>query len=91
MLPPEALRQAAFVYVRRGYCGKPLAPVYSGPYEVVERSPKYFTLRVGGAVQSFSVDRLKPHTGRLPVAPAFPPRRGRPAAVASGSALSPDA
>ncbi len=91
MLPPEALRQAAFVYVRRGYCGKPLAPVYSGPYEVVERFPKYFTLRVGGAVQSFSVDRLKPHTGRLPVAPAFPPRRGRPAAVASGSALSPDA
>jgi transposase InsO family protein len=86
--PPVALRQAAYVYVRRGYCGKPLAPVYSGPYEVVERSPKYFTLRVGGEVHSFSVDRLKPHTGRLPVTPAPPPRRGRPAAAASSAALS---
>ncbi len=91
MLPPMTLQRAAFVYVRRGYCGKPLAPVYSGPYEVVERSPNYFTLRVGGAVQSFSVDRLKPHTGRLPVAPASPPRRGWPAAVTSGAALSLDA
>ncbi len=89
--PPVALQQAAYVYVRRGYCGKPLAPVYSGPYEVVERSPKYFTLRVGGAVQSFSVDRLKPHTGRLPVTPASPPKRGRPAAATSATALSPDA
>jgi hypothetical protein len=71
--PPVTLQQAAYVYVRRGYCGKPLAPVYSGPYEVVEQSPKYFTLRVGGAVQSFNVDRLKPHTGRLPVTPAPPP------------------
>jgi hypothetical protein len=90
-MPPVTPQRAAFVYVRRGYCGKPLAPVYSGPYEVVERSPKYFTLRVGGAVQSFSVDRLKPHTGRSPVAPASPPRRGRPAAATSGAALSPDA
>jgi transposase InsO family protein len=89
--PPVTLQQAAYVYVRRGYCGKPLAPVYSGPYEVVGRSPKYFTLRVGGADQSFSVDRLKPHTGRLPVTPAPPPRRGRPAAAASSTALSPDA
>jgi transposase InsO family protein len=88
--PPVTLQQAAYVYVRRGYCGKPLAPVYSGPYEVVERSPKYFTLRVGGAVQSLSVERLKPHTGRLPVTPAPPPRRGRPAAATSDTALSPD-
>jgi hypothetical protein len=46
--PPDPVQQAAYVYVRRGYCGKPLAPVYSGPYEVVGRSPKYFTLRIGG-------------------------------------------
>ncbi len=71
------------MYVRRGYCGKPLAPVYSGPYEVIRRTPKYFLLRVGDETESFTVDRLKPHTGQLPVTPAQPPRRGRPAASLS--------
>jgi hypothetical protein len=77
---PPALEQAKYVYVRRGYCGKPLSPVYSGPYEVVRRAAKFFILRVGDEEQSFSVDRLKPHTGQQPVKPQPPPRRGRPAA-----------
>jgi hypothetical protein len=80
LILPPALEQAKYVYVRRGYCGKPLSPVYSGPYEVVRRAAKVFILRVGDEEQSFSVDRLKPHTGQLPVTPQPPPRRGRPAA-----------
>jgi hypothetical protein len=86
---PQSLQQAEYVYVRRGYCGKPLAPVYSGPYRVLSRSPKYFVLEVGGENQSYSVNRLKPHTGTSPVTPAQPPRRGRPAAQNS-AALIPD-
>jgi transposase InsO family protein len=77
---PPPLEQAKFVYVRQGYCGKPLSPVYSGPYEVVRRAPKYFILRVGDDEQAFSVDRLKPYTGQQPAEPHLPPRRGRPAA-----------
>jgi hypothetical protein len=71
-LPPP-LEQAQFVYVRRGYCGKPLSPVYSRPYEVVRKAPKYFVLWVGDDEQSFSVDRLKPHTGKRPTEPHLPP------------------
>jgi hypothetical protein len=78
------------MYVRQGYCGKPLSPVYSGPYEVVRRTPKYFVLRVGDNEQSFSVDRLKLHIGQRPAEPYLPPRRGRPAAR-DVAALSPDA
>jgi transposase InsO family protein len=37
---PPSLEQAQFVYVRQGYCGKPLSPIYSGPYEVVRRAPE---------------------------------------------------
>ncbi len=86
---PQSLQQAEYVYVRRGYCGKPLAPVYSGPYRVLRRSPKYFVLEVGDEHQSYSVDRLKPHMGTSPVTPAQPPRRGWPAATVS-AALIPD-
>jgi hypothetical protein len=86
---PQSLQQAEYVYFRRGYCSKPLAPVYSGPYKVLNRSPKYFILQVGGEDLSYSVDRLKPHMGTSPVSPAQPPRRGRPAATSS-SALIPD-
>jgi hypothetical protein len=42
---PQSLQQVEYVYIRRGYCGKPLAPVYSGPYKVLRRSLKYFILK----------------------------------------------
>jgi hypothetical protein len=86
---PQLLQQAEYCYIRRGYCGKPLAPVYSGPYKVLRRSLKYFVLEVGDEDQSHSVDRLKPHMGTSPVSPAQPPRRGRPTATRS-AALIPD-
>ncbi len=46
--PPAALLQASHVYVRRGGALPPLAPLYVGPYEVLERADKYFRLAVGG-------------------------------------------
>ncbi len=38
------LAEASHVYVRRGGAGPPLSPLYSGPYEVINRGPKTFTV-----------------------------------------------
>ena len=74
----KQLQEAKFVYVWRGGTISPLAPVYSGPYCVLHAGPKVFTLEVGATRETVSVDRLKPHTGPLPVIPAVPAKRGRP-------------
>jgi len=60
----------------RGY--SPLAPLYTGPYEVASRSTKVFTLKIGGRLEGVSVDRLKPHLSAALVSPVSPPARGRP-------------
>ena len=78
---PRHLREAELVYVRRGGQGGPLAAPYNGPYQVLERGPKFFRLNIGNQEQTVSVDRLKPHTGTAATGPAAPPRRGRPPAV----------
>jgi len=91
--PPIPLRQRSYaevarsgsglldgvdwVYVRRGPAGGPTAQSYVGPYRVLGRSDKVFTLQVGDRVERTSADRLKPHTGAVPT-PGEPPRRGRP-------------
>jgi hypothetical protein len=45
---------------------------------VLEKNQKYFRLDIGGRAEAVSVDRLKPHLGPSNVAPALPPKRGRP-------------
>ena len=72
------LQEAHYVYVRRSGTIPPLAPVYSGPYRMLHAGPKVFSLEVGATRESVSVDRLKPHTGPLPVIPALPAKRGCP-------------
>jgi hypothetical protein len=92
--PPAALLQASHVYVRRVGALPPLAALYVGPYEVLERTDKYFRLSVGGREEAVSIDRLKPHLGVGPFSAALPAARGRPptpaprggsAAASSGS------
>ena len=82
---PHHLQGANFVYVRRGGTIPPLAPVYSGPYRMQHAvaGPKVFVLEVGPNQEKVTVDRLKPHTGPLPVVPAVPVKRGRPRKQAS--------
>ena len=86
--PPAALLSAKFVYVRRGGATPPLAPLYVGPYLVIDRQPKFFKVQVGTRTEVISIDRLKPHLGTAPVSPAVPPLRGRPPADGPPSSSS---
>ena len=79
------LKEARFVYVRRGGNVPPLAPVYSGPYRVQHAGPKVFVLEVGPNLEKVTVDRLKPHTGPLTVMPAVSAKRGRPKKISRAS------
>jgi hypothetical protein len=82
---PAALAACTSVYVRRGGTLLPFAPLYAGPYAVLERGEKVFRLQVGDREEAVSVDRLKPHTGAEPVQPAAQPKRGRPPGSAPSS------
>ncbi len=55
-----------------------MAPLYEGPFAVVQSGEKVFQVRVGPRVEVVSVDRLKPHMGADVPRPASPPSRGRP-------------
>lgn len=39
---------------------RPLTPNYSGPYQVIQKAPKYFTIDIADKHQTVSIDRLKP-------------------------------
>lgn len=74
----DRLNSASHVFVRRDGHVPPLEPLYAGPYEVLQRGPKVFRLRLGSKEDSISVDRLKPCISSSIVRAASPPRRGRP-------------
>jgi len=58
--PPERLRGATRVLVaKEKLTGRPLAPTYTGPFEVVAAGPKAFKLRLEAKEDWVSVDRLK--------------------------------
>ena len=56
--PPAHLAQAEYVYVRVGGQQKPLAAPYAGPYLVVSKGAKTFTIQVGQRQEIVSVDWL---------------------------------
>ena len=77
---PAALATTPFVFLRRDGHKNPLQTPYTGPYRVLDRGDKAFTIDYGGRPERVSIDRLKPaHTDPSePVPLAQPPRRGRP-------------
>ena len=76
---PEALLTADRVLVRRDGHVLPLSQFYDGPYAVLRRTPRVFTIRMGERDETVHVQRLKPFTAAAEPA-AQPPRRGLPPA-----------
>ncbi|XP_054259617.1 uncharacterized protein LOC128984334 [Macrosteles quadrilineatus] len=56
---PE-LRTSNHVFVRHDSSRRPLQAVYDGPYQVVSRSDKWFTILTPRGPTSISINRLKP-------------------------------
>ena len=55
-----SLTSASHVFVRRDAVRTPLQRPYDGPYEVIKRSDKFYTLNIKGHQDTVSIDRLKP-------------------------------
>jgi hypothetical protein len=87
--PPAHLAKSEHVYVGVGGQQKPLAPPYAGPYLVVSKGAKTFTIQVGQWQEIVSVDWLKPHTGLVPVSPAEAASRSRPPRVPAAPSVQP--
>lgn len=54
------LSSCTHVFVRHDAHRPPLQPVYDGPYVVLERTPKVFTIATPRGTQTVTIDRLKP-------------------------------
>lgn len=54
------LKECSHAFVRKDGYKKPLQPNYDGPFEVLQRNSKFFTLKIKGKEKVISVDRLKP-------------------------------
>ena len=54
------LRTSSHVYVRHDAIQRPLSPPYDGPYKVLKRTEKTFTIDRDGKEDVVSIDRLKP-------------------------------
>jgi hypothetical protein len=57
---PRDLKQAKYGFVRVDAVKKPLQTLYDGPYKVLARNPKYFSLQIKNERSNVSIDRLKP-------------------------------
>ena len=70
----DDLDSCTHVYVRQDKVRKPLEKTYNGPFKVLQRSSKHFTLEVKGNRDVVSLDRLKPaHMEPLPTSTEPPP------------------
>lgn len=54
-----ALKDSSHVYLRTDTVKHPLQSPYTGPYEVIRRTDKFFTINKNGTEDTVSIDRLK--------------------------------
>ena len=60
MLYGASPANSTHVFIRRGAVRKPLQPPYDGPYSVLERTDKHFTVDINSRKETALIDRLKP-------------------------------
>ena len=56
---PKDLFESSYVFIRDDTVRKPLQQPYKGPFKVLKRNDKFFTVDIGGKRNQVSVDRLK--------------------------------
>jgi len=56
----DGLSTATHVFIRCDGVRKPLQPPYDGPYPIVKRTDKHFTIALNGRNDTVSINRLKP-------------------------------
>ena len=49
------------LFVRHDGVRKPLQPPYDGPFPIISRTDKHFTIAINGRSDTISIDRLKPN------------------------------
>jgi hypothetical protein len=74
---PSELLSTPLVWVCRGGLVPPLQPLYDGPYAVLRRGPRSFTIRVESLDEVVPVSRLKACTA-ADATPGSPRCRSRP-------------
>ena len=82
----SSLPTATHVFVRHDAVRKPLQQPYDGPYTVLDRSDKFYTLDLKGRRDTVSIDRLKPAFIEVPPTPkaaAQPSTQSTPPSTAS--------
>ncbi|KAK3886577.1 hypothetical protein Pcinc_009226 [Petrolisthes cinctipes] len=57
---PSALGSAEYVWVRHDEHRRPLQRPYNGPFKVISKSSKYFTIQGPHREETVTIDRLKP-------------------------------
>jgi len=56
---PKDLSSTGYVYIRVDKTRSPLERPYEGPFRIISKSDKYFTLDINGRSDKVSIDRLK--------------------------------
>ncbi|CAK1588894.1 unnamed protein product [Parnassius mnemosyne] len=57
---PRDLHTSSHVFLRRDHVRGSLEPLYDGPFKVLDKHAKYYTIDIRGKKNNVSVDRLKP-------------------------------
>ena len=57
---PKDLKSCSHVFVRNGQISNKLTPPYIGPFEVIERGTKTYTILQNGTQKRVAIDNIKP-------------------------------
>ena len=57
---PKLLKSSTHVFIRDTVKSQSLQPPYRGPYKIVTKNDKYYTILIKNILQTISIDRQKP-------------------------------